>query len=66
MRQQRCANDNHGRAVVTIRFCPNCGVVVNENVLARGCTEVSHARMRRSRNDYCVDCGDRLTRGMRG
>ena len=65
MRQQRCANDNHGRSVVTIRFCPTCGVVVNENVLARGCTEVSHARMRRRETTtaWIVVIGSR--RGMR-
>jgi len=60
MRTQHCANDNHGRSVVTIRVCPNCGVVLNANIAAVRCPEHSHARARRSRNTFCVDCGDRL------
>jgi hypothetical protein len=60
MPRERCRNDNHGRAVVTVRFCPNCGVVVNESILARACTVVKHARLRRVRNIYCVDCGQKL------
>ena len=60
MQRERCPNDNHGRAVVTVRFCPNCGVVVNERILARECSLEKHARMRRVRNIYCVDCGQGL------
>jgi hypothetical protein len=60
MRQQHCPNDNHGRSVVTVRFCPNCGVVLNANILGARCPEHVHARARRSRNTFCVDCGDRL------
>lgn len=60
MLRERCANDNHGRAVVRIRFCPSCGVVLNEKILARGCAEEKHARSRRDRNTFCVDCGEQL------
>jgi hypothetical protein len=60
MQQRRCANDNHGRAVVTVRFCSNCGVVVNGNIRAHACAQETHARMRRSQSSYCVDCGLRL------
>ena len=63
MQRARCANDNHGRAVVTVRFCPSCGVVVNERIRAGRCLEESHARMRRAQNTYCVDCGGQLARG---
>ena len=56
----RCANDNHGRAVVTVRFCPNCGVVVNGGIRPGRCLAESHARMRRSQSTYCIDCGERL------
>jgi len=63
MLRERCANDNHGRAVVTVRCCPNCGGVVNEKILARGCPEEKHARMRRAQYTYCVDCGERLVQG---
>ena len=60
MLRQYCPNDNHGRSVVTVRFCPNCGLVVNGSILARGCLADKHARMRRVRNTYCVDCGVQL------
>ena len=60
MRGERCRNDNHGRAVVRVRFCPNCGGVVNERILAGACTLEKHARLRRARNTYCVDCGQGL------
>jgi hypothetical protein len=66
MLRERCPNDNHGRAVVTVRFCPNCGVVVNESILARKCPLEKHARMRRVRNTYCVDCGQGLNQGRSG
>jgi hypothetical protein len=57
---RRCANDNHGRRVVTVRFCSSCGVVVNNNIRAGRCPIEHHARMRREQNAYCVDCGERL------
>ncbi len=60
MLRERCHNDNHGRAVVTVRFCPTCGVVVNKSILARACSVAKHARMRRVRSIYCVDCGQGL------
>ena len=60
MLRVQCNNDNHGRSVVTIRFCPNCGAVVNEKIFARGCLPEKHARMRRARSTYCVDCGEGL------
>ena len=66
MLRERCPNDNHGRAVVTVRFCPNCGVVVNESILARRCLVEKHARMRRVRNTYCMDCGQGLNQGRSG
>jgi hypothetical protein len=58
--QRRCANDNHGRAVVTVRFCPSCGFVANGRINVPSCAPETHARMRRSRSSYCVDCGLRL------
>jgi hypothetical protein len=66
MLRERCSNDNHGRAVVTVRFCANCGVVVNESILASRCRLEKHARMRRVRNTYCVDCGQGLNRERSG
>lgn len=66
MLRKRCANDNHGRTMVTIRFCPNCGVAVNRNIRATGCPEEKHARSRRDRNTFCVDCGKELLQGGSG
>jgi len=66
MLRLRCANDNHGRSVVTVRFCSTCGVIVNDAIRAKGCSELGHARMRRDRSAYCVDCGERLAAAGRG
>jgi rRNA maturation protein Nop10 len=63
MLRERCPNDNHGRAIVTVRFCPNCGEIVNGNLPARKCSEEEHAMRRRARYTYCVDCGERLIQG---
>ena len=60
MIQKRCANDNHGRSVVTVRFCSQCGVVVNDRIVASRCQGEQHAKMRRSRSAWCVDCGEHL------
>jgi hypothetical protein len=45
---------------VTVRFCCHCGNVVNKNIRPSLCAEEKHARMRRSQNLYCMDCGERL------
>ena len=56
----RCANDNHGRAVVTVRFCSHCGEVVNGAIRGARCSVEHHAKMRRAQSTYCVDCGERI------
>lgn len=61
MLQKRCANDNHGRARVTVRFCATCGSVVNSRIPASRCPSDHHARLRRSQSIHCVDCGERLS-----
>jgi hypothetical protein len=61
MLQKRCSNDNHGRAVITVRFCSGCGVILNNNIRAGRCLSERHARMRRAQSTYCVDCGERLS-----
>jgi len=64
MRSKRCPNDNHGRMVVRIRFCPSCGEVLNKDIVASPkCPDDAHARMRRSRSTYCMDCGAGLQQG---
>ena len=60
MQQNICPNLNHRRTSPPVRYCPNCGKVVNENLLAEKCSEEEHARKRRSRHKYCVDCGEQL------
>ena len=60
MLQTRCANDNHGRAVITVRFCCSCGSMVNGAIRPSLCGDQKHGQMRRTRNSFCADCGVRL------
>lgn len=55
-----CANLNHRRARPTIGHCPECGVIVNDQIPIRTCSEAQHATARRDRAAYCVDCGVQL------
>ncbi len=55
----RCANMNHGRANAPVKFCPNCGQLVNSQIHAR-CDETKHAARRKERQIFCVDCGKKL------
>jgi hypothetical protein len=57
---KRCPNFNHGRANAPVRFCPNCGEIVNEQIRAKKCGEAKHAESRRNMNRFCIDCGTRL------
>jgi hypothetical protein len=56
----RCLNYNHGRPNAPVRFCPACGEVVNNDISVEVCKEEKHARKRRERSTYCVDCGKQL------
>lgn len=56
----RCPNFNHRRINVPVRYCPKCGNVVNVQIPAKRCSEDSHARRRRGRDKFCVDCGTQL------
>jgi len=58
-----CSNLNHRRSDSPVRFCPQCGTVVNAHITTRHCSEANHARSRRNQNVFCVDCGDMLRRG---
>lgn len=55
-----CSNNNHGRANVAVRYCPNCGMAVNERIPEKRCCENEHAERRRKQHTYCVDCGARI------
>ena len=62
-RENRCLNMNHARLRVPVRFCPDCGEVVNKNKPVKECSEIEHAAKRRQRKKYCVDCGKQLIAG---
>jgi rRNA maturation protein Nop10 len=62
--RNECPNFNHGRPNAPVRFCPECGEVVNENIPIRGCNEEEHAKRRRERNKYCVHCSEQLMQGI--
>ncbi|MBW1773351.1 MAG: hypothetical protein JRJ51_12860 [Deltaproteobacteria bacterium] len=62
--QSKCPNLNHRRTNAPVRFCSTCGEVVNKGILSRKCTEEEHAKKRRERNKYCVDCGEQLIQGI--
>jgi len=55
-----CPNFNHRETNAPVRFCPNCGKVVNARIPAKQCREQSHAKARVDRSKYCVDCGEQL------
>jgi len=60
MQPNTCPNLNHRRSNAPVRCCPACGKVVNASILAKTCSEETHARKRLDRNKYCVDCGEQL------
>jgi len=60
MQATSCPNFNHRRADAPVRFCPDCGGVVNEAVSAQRCSEEKHAEKRRQMSKYCIDCGEQL------
>jgi predicted RNA-binding Zn-ribbon protein involved in translation (DUF1610 family) len=55
-----CSNLNHRRSDAPVRFCPQCGEVVNRGVAINRCRESVHAHKRQNRDEFCVDCGERL------
>jgi hypothetical protein len=56
----RCPNDNHGRTIIVVRHCPNCGDIVNATIPKKMCAHAVHAMRRRKQHCYCVDCGAQL------
>ncbi len=65
-RRRSCPNFNHHRANASVRCCPNCGEVVNESIPTKTCSQDEHAKRRRERNRYCVECGEQLMAGNSG
>jgi predicted RNA-binding Zn-ribbon protein involved in translation (DUF1610 family) len=60
MRSRLCQNMNHRRSDAPVRYCPNCGEVVNENIILKKCSDTEHAESRKDRYKYCVHCGLQL------
>ena len=58
--KQFCHNRNHGRSNVPVRFCPDCGQIVNPNIVMKQCLETLHSQNRRWGHNYCIDCGGKL------
>ncbi len=60
MRREPCPNMNHRNTNPPVRYCPNCGEVVNERIAIKRCSKESHATKRKQTNKYCVNCGEQL------
>ncbi len=39
MQRGSCPNMNHRRSDAPVRYCPNCGEVVNENIILKKCSD---------------------------
>ena len=55
-----CPNLNHGRSPAPVRYCPDCGQVVNPDLMRKRCTPEDHATERRNRRKFCSDCGHQV------
>ena len=64
MIQGNCPNFNHSRSNAPVRACPMCGEVVNGAIPIKNCSEEEHAKQRKDRNNYCIDCGKQLIQGI--
>jgi len=60
MNPTSCPNMNHRRPNPPVRFCSQCGEVVQGDLPLKRCSEKEHARRRRDRETFCVQCGERL------
>lgn len=58
--KERCPNMNHSRSNAPVKYCPNCGEIVNRQA-QRKCDGEKHAHLRKSGNTFCVDCGKKLS-----
>ena len=56
----KCPNFNHFKSNVAVRYCCDCGEVVNDDMPKKKCAEESHSKRRRDRSHFCVDCGEDL------
>ena len=58
-----CPNLNHRRSDAPVRCCPSCGSTVNAKVAATRCATARHDVQRKGGSVFCVDCGERLSKG---
>lgn len=58
---EKCRNFNHGKVNVNIRYCVDCGQIVNRNIPKGSCNDSIHADRRKSRSMFCIDCGIQLS-----
>ncbi len=63
IQRNSCPNFNHGRVNAPVRTCPMCGDVVNGTIPIKNCSEEEHAKRRKDRSKYCIDCGKQLIHG---
>jgi acetone carboxylase gamma subunit len=59
MLKKHCANMNHGKMNPPIKFCPNCGELLNSGIRV-SCDDAKHKHFMKSRNFFCCDCGKKL------
>lgn len=57
-----CPKLKHRRSDGPLRFCVECGQVVNGKIPKRVCTEEEHAKRRLARSRYCPNCGEQLVK----
>ena len=60
MKPNPCPNLNHRHADAPVRYCPNCGKVVNDRITIKTCREEIHRKKRMDFSRFCVDCGEQL------
>ena len=60
IQKNSCPNFNHGRVNAPVRVCPVCGDMVNKDIPIKECNEEEHAKRRKDRSKYCIDCGEQL------
>ena len=62
MKSPTCPNVNHRRANAPVWHCPNCGGAGNGEGPTKNFHKDNHAKQRRQRNTFRLDCGKRFIR----
>ena len=56
----KCKNQNHSKLNVMVRFCCQCGDLVNRSIQINHCSSESHTLSRKRGTRFCSDCGLKL------